>query len=132
MKVFKIIIGIILFWAIVLLGGGIATLLLRFIDWVTPSLIGKLIGSVAGNLVAAGIACVILAKLTDNSRKILVINYILALVVTAALTVFIFVAGTWTWPQLVGYILVVIFFGVMIGTLATEKEKSPGADNTEG
>jgi len=132
MKVFKIIIGIILFWAIVLLGGGIATLLLMFIDQITPSLIGKLIGSVAGNLVAAGIACAILAKLTDNSRKILAINYILALVVTAILTFSVFIAGSWTWPQLIGYILVVIFFGVMLGSLATEKEKSPGDASTEG
>lgn len=131
MKVFKIIIGIILFWAIVLLGGGLATLLLRFIDWVTPSLIGRLIGSVAGNLVAAGIACAVLAKLTYNSRKILAVNYILALVVTAILTFSIFIAGTWTWPQLIGYILVVIFFGVMLGSLATGKEKSPG-ETTEG
>lgn len=126
MKVFKMVMGILLFWVIVLIGGGIVGLLMMFIDKIIPRYFGEVLRPLLCNLAAAVLATAVLDKLTDGNRKAMVINFILGIVVTAVLTFSVVIAGSWTWLQLIGYILVVIYFGVMTFKMATEKEEAPG------
>jgi len=129
MKVFKIVIGIILFWAILLLGGGIVSLLMLLLDKIVPGYFGTYLNPLLCNLVAAVFAVVALEKLTDGNDTVTKINYLLALVVTVILAVFQALAGLHglaSWLKFIGYLLVVIYFGVTCGKMMTNK-KSPDA-----
>lgn len=128
MKTFKMVMGILLFWGIVLIGGGFIALAIGFVYAMTPAYGGKLDGLVTQlipNLLAAVLACTVLEKLTDNNEKAIKINCLLAFMVTAVLTVML-LFGEWTWIRLISFILVVIFFGVKCGNMMLKKEEAPG------
>lgn len=133
----KKIFGIIFFWAIILIGGGVIAVAIGIVYAATPAYGSRLDGLVTQlipNLLAAVLACAVLEKMTDNNENIIRINCLLAFVVTAVLTV-ILLFGSWTWIRLISFILVVVFFGVKCGRMILkkdEKEKSPGDANTEG
>ena len=124
MKTVKTILGIVLFWAVTLLGGGIVSVLMMLLDKIVPGYFGNYLNPLFCNLVAAVAAGLILAKLTDNNKTVIKINFLLAFVVTAILTVFQLVpSGLQAWLKFIGYVFVVIYFGVMCGKMMFEKDE---------
>jgi len=125
MKTVKIVLGIVLFWAVLLLGGGVVSVLMLLMDKIVPGYFGNYLNPLFCNLVAAVAAGLILTALTDNNKTVIKINYLLAFVVTAALTVFQLIpSGLQGWLKFIGYVLVVIYFGVMCGKMMfNEKDK---------
>ena len=123
MKVLKTILGIALFWAIMLLGGGLVYLLMKLINGIAPGYFyAEWVMQIICNPVAAAIGYVILKKLSDNETVALV-NSLVACVFSAVLTVVSIIAKTYTVPQLIGYILTVIFFGAVCISAFTSKGK---------
>ena len=127
----ELIFQIVLFWAIVLFGGTIAGVFLAAMgglgagDILRDPDTAKCLGIPFAGIIAEYI---MREKCED---KVLLLNCLAALGAEAGVLVHILVTGTWKATTLIGYGLSVVFFGMKVYK-ALKKEKSPGADNTEG